>query len=1405
MGMGLITFVAALMFGSCSKPNSDISRVVNPYSDKAYINPNWQKDLLSPNWYYRLTVVDTPTNTEAASIGDGHWLHPETIRWEITEKYLIGWRAHASVPGAENELGQTSSNYRGAPVVVFEIKSHFDVEREYETLTGEKSNVISENRVDRPWHQRRFMRVDWSKNLVSEIKRQDAYPWVWGTENLEKNDDTYAIFQNSPANPKRSRFEDSYFEITTRQAVKIDIMSFMGGYGEAYQSDAASPVVDIKLSFMKQPASDYEPLHYPDSVTMVDPSGKELRDEKQFSKKMVIWEKFGFYRAGFSGQQNWDQQRGSVESNKNYNITRFNVWKKTYQDSVDKDGKMLRTLIPIEKRETKPIVYYTNVFHPENLLNASRKVEAEWNKVFKELVFYAQPGRYKTIGDVPDMWILHENSCNIQNVATVLQTMLKKNRELVLSASKQDINEIKRRIVDANDVNNLASFTERQNQETQAKADLESICSALEYYTQGEKKAFTYQRPGDLRYNMLNLITKRVPTRWSGLGPMLADSLTGEIIQATANVNLWYIDKRAADASDQIDLMFGNVKMDDLVFGADVQRSMAMKLAQIRQESSKLPSAASLKKMENHFQSLSRSNALLPTISPLSIKKRMALMAETPMEQKLFRLQGEDRNDEMRLLKKRIVISEKDKYSLSDEVLAQLSPARGNDLAQQVLQKKENLRFLAQGFADPPEFLDNLIVGIALQFKNLSRSERFSRIREAVFIAVMLHEVGHNMGLTHNMAASSDALNYGNQFWEIESLPRELGSALVATQKPELQKAISDCMLDAKFMKETAASSGHDYTYTTQDCLRQAEVMYSSIMDYHASWNADLGGLGAYDRAAIKFGYAQLVEVFPQDNLKVDAKTQNLSRWLFLNDWKKIPKEFLKNVADIAVRDHVKYSWGQTRTQFQAPVNEVPYRFCIDSSGAYGPTCKAFDFGPDMRAQAEHNKTKYWQHYFMTHFSRDRVWNYGWDFTKVVQKDLAIMDDFNNIMRWYYFYRATDKDFVGSDAEKDYLANVIMGLNHYSHVFSHPAPGDHVSTPVFQTESLLQTTANSNRLDASALLIPYNKVNECLRLNVVDNVNGSPVSAKPGFIFSTVPLGEGRPFYLGLNNDYENWHITYVGSFFSKLHAGFFLAYPGAWFPRTDSMNDPRFYNISWYRLFPQEVGKLFHDLMTENWTELGPVVDNKGNLYPRDMLDASTLEAPHYEGMGRVLPSMSSFMPYRAMFYAASLLSGYMGSELDMLKMMRVSLKGSEDDLTIFDKMRKSDIATFIHPTVGYEYRALRVGEHPVAYKLVGKLNTLKEKYERLDACVKNPALRQTDNYCDCVQTSMAKLSGGVACCYPGNSNCSAIRLAKVGEESCSIQDLEQRRDSAKEEMENLMSFLDDMRWFVKQYSNLP
>src|SRR6185295_2174641 len=62
----------------------------------------------------------------------------------------------------------------GQIVASFEIQKHFDIRREYNEETGEEKNVIEENDKDRPWAQREYFRVNWSKNLVTDAYDLDA-------------------------------------------------------------------------------------------------------------------------------------------------------------------------------------------------------------------------------------------------------------------------------------------------------------------------------------------------------------------------------------------------------------------------------------------------------------------------------------------------------------------------------------------------------------------------------------------------------------------------------------------------------------------------------------------------------------------------------------------------------------------------------------------------------------------------------------------------------------------------------------------------------------------------------------------------------------------------------------------------------------------------------------------------------------------------------------------------------------------------------------------------------------------------------------------------------------------------------------------------------------------------------
>lgn len=1256
-----LMLIGLVLWVGCSNRNSTINRVADPYYDKAMFNPNWEKGLLSPEWYYRMTVIDTGSDTKALSIGDGHWLHPESIRFEITENYLIGWRSHASVPGTDAE----SDNHRGAPVVAFRILSHFDIAHNYDTLTSAKGNLLVENKTDRSWYKRRFVRVDFSKNMVGELERKDESVDFWGSSKIQ-HENAFAIGQNEPSNPKRSRFEEGYFEITTRQGVKVDIYKYYGLYGEPFQMDSAAPVIDLRFSFMRKPEkTNYQPLNYTDN----------------------LFDQFGFYRVAFSGRQRWDSKRGVLESNKNYNVTRFNIW--------NEDGS------------PRPIVYYTSVNHPKSLMKASRRVETEWNKIFKALVLETKKDQYAHLEQVPDMWILRENSCNWENVNQLLSGDLRKQVEEV---SKVTLLDIKSRIEQANNFENGRSFSQNNQDEAIALDDLEKICAAFEYYTQGKPNAFKYQRSGDLRYNLLNIINKHVLTSWSGLGPMFADMETGEIIQSQANINLWYLDRQTQQATELMDTMLGKIRFKELVLGADIQKYMSQKMAQIRRDAEFLPAGQAVSKLEQRLSGQSKD-----LIFETDVNARLKAIQFSPW---IAKIGGGDFSSDL------------------------------NPLSY-YFDKQERLKNQALSVADSPEYLDNLVVGITLQYKDETPKKRFLRIRESVYTAVALHEVGHNMGLTHNMAGSADPINYGSEFWKIQSLPTNLLEAIKATKDdPSLQQKLALCVKDSLSAWESMITAG--------DCLRQQELMYSSIMDYHASWNADLGGLGPYDKAAIFFGYGQLVEVFPQKSIKISSSNQSLRRWLFLNDWRKIPKSLVSNHEQINQRQWLAYD------QTQDLPNQVPYRFCLDSSGQQGPHCRAFDFGADMRGRAARNRTQYWNHYFLTHFSRDRIWNYRNDLMNVVSRDLSVFDDFNHIMRWYGYYSLTDPEFISSDAGKDYLAAVVSGLNHYSHVLGHPVSGEHIST-----------------FDEPNILRPIDQVDSCMIESVSELNNQDERVALPEYAYSKVFLGDGRPFVVGLNNDYEDYHVNYVGSFHTKLYAGYFLSYPGSFFPRLDATGNPGLFRMNWYRLFPEEVGELFSKLIRSEWSELGPVVSPQGELLHRDILDPKNLKRPDYTGYKNVLPASADMLPYRSMYYAAALLSSPQNTEFNLINSMQIGVQEKGHDIGPNEIVFESQSAS-------HRYWARKAGPSPIAYDYLLKLNKMQSDLNKMQQCLSDQSLRIKEVSCGCVKI---KESGS---------------CQKASAVPCSDADLKLKYEQAKVDLENAVGFADDMVYLVNMYTGL-
>ena len=160
------------------------------------------KAMFQGTWYIRSTVTGVPGTSAASFVGILGKL--DKIRWEIQEDYLIAYRAYEEIPGTDTAgkagAKKDPSTYKENPVALFPIKQHFDIKREYNPATGEQTNVIVENASDRPWHEREWIRVDWSS---SKLDQQ-----VFGVEDASAKTQAVYFVQPEDGGPDAMRVED---------------------------------------------------------------------------------------------------------------------------------------------------------------------------------------------------------------------------------------------------------------------------------------------------------------------------------------------------------------------------------------------------------------------------------------------------------------------------------------------------------------------------------------------------------------------------------------------------------------------------------------------------------------------------------------------------------------------------------------------------------------------------------------------------------------------------------------------------------------------------------------------------------------------------------------------------------------------------------------------------------------------------------------------------------------------------------------------------------------------------------------------------------------------------------------------------------------------------------------------
>ncbi len=1248
----LAPVATALFLAACAQSNGDVNRV----------QPNVirKTDLLDGQWFYRNTVTYTPFNTQFTFPGQTG--NMEKLVWEFQEGNLVGYRSYPYTPGAEANVDPNSKvsgttakycdakgtctggqKYYGAPVVAFPVESHFDIQRGYNTATGEQTNVVSENATDRYWNQREFARVNWAQNVLNKNSGMN-----WGTvqnplggssqsswiQPNEKGEDPY----DWPTFEYDANKKLKYFDVTGRYMANPDQMYFEDwgwiplcwfAYG-VY--DCSSSEIKMRVSISKvdqQWSRDYEPLIYPNDLMSL----------------------FGYFR---TERLNYDKKFGYNDSAVIRLGQRHRVWKEYYQKDANGEPDSERP-IPFATREPKPIVYYFT--RPERMGGTNRyeefwepgvTLEKEYDRAFRRAIAAAQG---KSPQDVRQMFYLCHNPVRAGD-----------RPECGDEGFSPKVGDLRYSFV-----HTIA----------------EPVANGLLGYGPSSADPET----GQLVSGMANTYLWGVDM----IGRQLVDHillLTGEK-QVTEYIS----------GQDMRDYLAANpvYNMSDV---KNRRGNLEAELQGIPQRNEETKGAweKPTRRTAQLFESLRASNGL-PVASRDEMRVAAEKLKEFPSLESAVLDNPDMQYDLVNLLppfaRERAKNDAEFRRTVSRSVLTNIQASRAWQKARLEYVSKNNI-YLA-------EFWDRSLWGIALEKVNARRDrvavlqrsghptcanssgcteveakrvadEEIARqFRQQVWLATSLHEIGHTFNLRHNFQGSFDAVNYFDRYWDLK---RE---SLTVTQNasPKIPRTPADLKLAADGTEDQIASGMYD-------------LEYSSIMDYSGKRTGDWKGIGKYDEAAIIFaysggkepGYVEVFDTVPRRDSKsfpgsdgammtisgagtdlaiVNAtyKNPNTQNYTERFHYSTVPMHFgegndlsttiVDGIAKLKKRKLAK--WADVKADEERvaailkadpslvtdpdramglignPVLRVPYMFCSDES-ADGPvlSCYRFDRGPDYYEKARQEIEDYWYYYYDSHYKRDRLWFSG---NSALNSAFGAYYNTANIYRhWVYrFYKQADRSqeqtqgFKVDPLIQDYWTMAVLdGVNQNLNVMSVPPFG------LFMFRNL----RSGERWDVISEGDDFDMLNDVGRQKLQDLYT----DRLGGEDYVILPRGLGRRMYsrYDFKSGFGFWdRMMEAGHYNDQVGAMFSAVIPWIDLQGVDMTADDNRYNIPYYLVFREEMTRHFGALWSNNedvlrpimyktYDSVGRVTDRPALLYPRFVSGADLFQGFDYP---KALPAL--------------------------------------------------------------------------------------------------------------------------------------------------------------------------------------
>lgn len=1256
-------------------------------------------------------------------------------------------------PAVDGEVAEVPVYvYRGAPLASFPIDSHFDIERTYNPATGEKTNVIVENTSDRMWYERDYMRVDWSTPQIKNFSLlmlglSYIFPNGKMEENLPGIDNEFSVYKGEADEPRyQPRFVDMHPEDEVEEFHYIDVVShWVMGAGSFINDDGdltpacyyypfyvggiygcTSEQISVRFAFLDvDQAAGYASKDYDDTQL----------------------EKFGYYRAE---RQFYDRIYDRTYTAAIRKAFLHPIW----EAGRDADGN----LIPEELREPKPIVYYLSEGYPRELVDETLAMAGEWSAPFEDVIKYYKQGESPTMFVICEnddataaaaleqgLPVAGHTVANAPGYNALCRDMdlpkyngdLRYNQIHAITAPQMNgllgfgppaADPLTGQIINANAYMYVAEMRRSLNRVfdvIESMAGLKNLSDYMwpAYITQDVKAQALEVESNDLQLTEEEAIA---------LARTIVDPQV-EAVMLTRGVSKTDVDWPQA----RLNIIRNDRELERMM----VDDAIRLAFRDPYLDSNRTPSDEAISRMSlrnwAHYEGFkerlkfklitAEMGADFVEFSDPAIYNVARAYALRYDEAVCSTFAGEGYAD---VLDYDAFGDVKLDPNTADGTCTPLGDVNSDGYECQYVENAGGAGFAGQYWVNvctagklvdqlrerireeegtdpytywPPSGLytdshNPRINQVQQEMKDLVMALRDEFIAEAGEIwyqAITAHEVGHSIGLRHNFAATTDALNYPKEYWYLKGTFR-----------------------DGEF--EAYNRYGHETRSQMLNGIRQ--LQNSSVMDYGAKFNSEWEGVGNYDRAAIRYGYGGLVEYFdnPVDlsayegylrNPSVDTansgvryetgdKMEDIFR---VAHYTNLPNLF--GADDTAIDRMYERSFARAE-DVPETAQEVPYRFCEYDRTYYDPYCAPRDSGADPYEIVANAFQDYEEFDW---------WTYGYSHNS----ELFWIDSYMDRVR-STFYKAR--------MHYQWWALNYIHFNKDNWWANGPGRG---AGP--DGEDLAwHEDPNGGLMGTLAAFESYNRIASAF---------GRPVpgyfgyNARSGYYENVTDTGGevlthqfriqedqgARPMYPAWDyNAYLSYPVR-SGALYDRLAAFEALTDPRTDFLGIDEEADTERYLVSFYDFFPAETLNLLGGVLTGRVEGFGWCVQRDERqrptgLIPRDYLlgaecDAARSQVPlHPESKDYTFPTTKFRIPVLAAYYGMSLLvSNYDRSFMDVT---RIFLSGHENAID-FDS--GTEVAEYEDPLTGRIYVAGKVGyadEFEPAYFLVNEANRLLEEY---------------------------------------------------------------------------------------------